>query len=64
MRIITEALSDEDQRRLLDLEADMLDLKRRLIDASDSEKIDLKADMEKLKLEMSEIKERGKDENA
>ena len=59
---VLEALSADDQKKLLDLEGRVLDIKKRIIDASTEEKISLKKDLEDLKLDMTKIKERGSEE--
>ena len=59
---VLEALSADDQKKLLDLEGRVLDIKKRIIDASTEEKISLKKDLKDLKLDMTKIKERGSEE--
>lgn len=52
-----EALSDDDRRRLLDLEGRILDLKRDLIDAEADEKESIQQDIENIRQQMDNIRE-------
>lgn len=60
-QIINEALTFEDNNRIIDIEFEILQLKRDMLTAIDSEKERLKNRIEYLKQEISDIKERGKD---
>lgn len=59
---LTEALSDEDKRAVLDIEADIVDLKQQLIDADDVEKEDINQRIADLKDEMNAIKQASENE--
>lgn len=63
MRIISEKLTADDNRRILDLEGDIIDLKRRMMDTNDYGKEALKKDIDDIKKEIQDIKDRGKEGN-
>lgn len=60
MKII-EALSREEEHRILDIEHEILTLKRDLLEAPDFDKERIKDRIEYLKQEIVNMKERGKD---
>lgn len=60
MRVI-EKVSAEDQKVILDLENDILELKRKKLDAGPTEAESLDDDIEKLKAEIQYIKDQGKE---
>ena len=54
-QIVIEALSDDDKKKILNLEGRLLDLKRDMLDAEDNEKEDIKQDIESLKKKIQSI---------
>jgi len=59
---VSEALTPEDQREILGIEGNILDLKRDLIDAEGDSKENIKSRIDDLKQRISDIKDRAKDE--
>lgn len=60
MRVV-EALSREDQERILDLELDILDLKRQMLDIEGEARKELQLRIQDIKDDIARIKELGKD---
>ena len=61
IRYTTEALADGQKQDILDLEAEIVELKRRLLDADDVEKEQINQDIEDAKQEMDDIKADGEE---
>ena len=57
-----EALTDGQKQDILDLEAEIVELKRQLLDADDVEKEQINQDIEDAKQEMGDIKAQGEDQ--
>jgi hypothetical protein len=57
-----EAVSTEDQRVILDLESDIIDLKQRMLDADSDEKESLKQLIVNIKQEITDIKDAAQED--
>lgn len=59
-KIVKEALTPADQEKILDIEMDIISVKRELLTAEDpDEKTDIKARLDALKKKIADIKEFG-----